>query len=433
MSLRPLGYQCNLPYAQLFRNGLQKRYNSLSQFSSFTRSHNSRPTHSRSTTNPHHAHGASFSLGSLLSALLGPTHTFRDHRKRYSTQQCGHETSVSKYSELCAHCGGKTTKRMRKLAEPGNPSSGWHCKPCLRNIRIYGHLPNEEQLAAINQRRRMIRSGEASKTSPCKHCGTMTAPRSCRKFIDPSNPSAGFHCRSCVRHTRIHGHLPTEQDLATARYRKSIRNRQASVSASRNNAPDISENDIAAARRSESPGSSDPTKQKQSRDPHPCIHCGDVTTSNSKRRLVEPRNPAAGYYCQPCTRCLLETDALPSSTQLEALKRFRKKRSKSNPRDLNSPCRHCGDITAPSSKRRLVEAKKPDSGYYCRACADCLIETSELPSEMRLAARRAREQVRLKNLEASRSQGSQVSFLSLEGNSTVRDAHTGKPGQTCAH
>ncbi|KAJ5782551.1 hypothetical protein N7457_004325 [Penicillium paradoxum] len=433
MSLRPFGYQCNLPYAQFVRNAPQQRHTIISRLNIFTHPPNARCIHRKSTTSPQHANRASLSLASFLSDLLRPVHTPQRHDKLSWAQQRRHESSGAKDPELCAHCGGKSIAKLRKLVDPSNPSSGWHCKPCLRNIRVHGHLPNKEQLVTINRRRLMRESGEASKTSPCKHCGELTAPRSSRKFIDPDNPSAGFHCRPCVRHMNVHGNLPTEQDLAAFRYRKEIRHRQIPATASRNNEPGISEENLANPTRSSSSKRSDPTRQKQSRDAYPCTHCGDITTSNSKRRLVEPQNPAAGYYCQPCTRCLLETDALPSSAQLTALKRLRENRSKSNPRDLKSPCRHCGEMTAPSSKRRLVEAKKPDSGYYCRACADCLIETSSLPSEMRLAVRRAREQVRLKNLQVNLSKVSQSPVPPPAGESTLTGLFTEESVKTCAH
>ncbi|KAJ5178357.1 uncharacterized protein N7500_001056 [Penicillium coprophilum] len=173
-------------------------------------------------------------------------------------------------------------------------------------------------------------------------------------------------------------------------------------------------------------------QMKQSRGEYPCMHCGDKTISSSKRRLVEPRNPAAGYYCQPCTRSLLETDALPSTVKIAALRKLRETRMQSNPRVLKSPCVHCGEITVPSSKRRLVESKNPQSGYYCRACADCLIETNSLPSDIRLAVRRAREQVRLKNLRASLPQESQ-SPVSQKEEATPIDTPTDKTAKACAH
>ena len=172
---------------------------------------------------------------------------------------------------------------------------------------------------------------------------------------------------------------------------------------------------------------------KQSRGEYPCMHCGDKTISSSKRRLVEPQNPAAGYYCQPCTRSLLETDSLPSAVKIAALRKLRATRMQSNPRVLKSPCVHCGGITAPSSKRRLVEAKNPQSGYYCRACADCLMQTDSLPSDIRLAVRRSREQVRLKNLQVRQSKKSQSPVSLQDGEATLTDTPTHNTANTCAH
>ncbi|KAJ5812889.1 hypothetical protein N7447_009912 [Penicillium robsamsonii] len=252
----------------------------------------------------------------------------------------------------------------------------------------------------------------------------MTAPRSSRKFIDTNNPSAGFHCRTCVRHFNHHGNLPTEQDLAAFQYRKEMRSRRPTA-AQKKKADDISRESMAHHSKS-------PKQMKQSRGEYPCMHCGDKTISSSKRRLVEPQNPAAGYYCQPCTRSLLENDVLPSTVKIAALRKLRETRMQSNPRVLKSPCLHCGEITAPSSKRRLVESKNPQAGYYCRACADCLIETNSLPSDIRLAVRRAREQVRLKNLRVSQSKQSQ-SPVSTGGGATPTDTPTDKTAQACAH
>jgi hypothetical protein len=407
MSLRPLGYQSNLSYANFFRNEARTRYTITQHLRTFSRLCDTHCTHHWSATSPHHANKPSFSLRSLFSDLLRPAHNFRGHGKWSLTQQCRHQTaSAAKDPELCVHCGTKTIPKARRHVEAGNLSSGWHCKACVRNIRAHGHLPNEEQLEAISRRRLIRASGEASKISPCRHCGTMTAPRSSRKFIDTSNPSAGFHCRTCVRHFNHHGSLPTETDLAAFEYRKQMRSRRPTVT-SKNNTEDATMKDPTTRSHSKSSDSKSPKQMKQSRGEYPCMHCGDKTISSSKRRLVEPQNPAAGYYCQPCTRSLLETDALPSSVKIAALRKLRETRSQSNPRVLKSPCLHCGEITAPSSKRRLVESKNPQSGYYCRACADCLIETNSLPSDIRLAVRRAREQVRLKNLQASQSKESQ--------------------------
>ncbi|CAG8903649.1 unnamed protein product [Penicillium egyptiacum] len=429
MSLRPLGYQCSLSYAQFFRNGPQTRHNITQRLRSFSQLRDTHCTHRWSATIPHHANKASFSLRSLLSDLLRPARTLRAHGKGSWTQQCRHETSAAKEPELCAHCGGKTIPKARRHVEPGNYSSGWHCKSCVRNARIHGHLPNEEQLAAINQRKLARASGEASRISPCRHCGEMTAPRSSRKFIDTNNPSAGFHCRTCVRHVNHHGNLPTEQDLAAFKYRKQIRSRRDHTVASKHNASDVSKREPMPRPPSRSPSNSESPKQmKQSRGEYPCVHCGDKTTSSSKRRLVEAQNPAAGYYCQPCTRSLLETDALPSTVKIAALKKLRATRTQSNPRVLKSPCVHCGEITAPSSKRRLVESKNTQSGYYCRACADCLVQTNSLPSEIRLAVRRAREQVRLKNLRASLSKESQS-----HGEATPTDTPTDNTAKAYAH
>ncbi|KGO74694.1 hypothetical protein PITC_083030 [Penicillium italicum] len=280
----------------------------------------------------------------------------------------------------------------------------------------------------------MRASGEASKVSPCRHCGTMTAPRSSRKFIDANNPSAGFHCRTCVRHTNHHGSLPTEQDLAAFEYRKGIRKRRPDPGASKNNATDISKGEPLPHPTSGSPGySKSPRQMKQSRDEYPCMHCGDITISSSKRRLVEPQNPAAGYYCQPCTRSLLETDSLPSTVKIAALRKLRATRMQTNPRVLKSPCVHCGEITAPSSKRRLVESKNAQSGYYCRACADCLVQTNSLPSDIRLAVRRSREEVRLKNLRANLSKKSPPPVSPRDREATLMDTSTDNTANTCAH
>ncbi|CAI7632248.1 unnamed protein product [Penicillium glandicola] len=260
----------------------------------------------------------------------------------------------------------------------------------------------------------------------------MTAPRSSRKFIDTNNPSAGFHCRTCVRHVNHHGTLPTEQDIAAFRYRKEIWNKRTPTVASKKDSSDISMGEPTAHNHSKSLNNpKSPKQMKQSRDEYPCMHCGDKTISSSKRRLVEPQNPAAGYYCQPCTRCLLETDALPSTVQIAALKKLRATRLQSNPRVLKSPCVHCGEITAPSSKRRLVESKNSHSGYYCRACADCLLETKSLPSDIRLAVRRAREQVRLKNLRASLSKGLQSPVSPQDGEATPTDTSMDKAAKAC--
>jgi hypothetical protein len=426
MSLRPLGYQCNLLYAHLLRNVSPTRRIVSLRLSRLPQPRDNRRTYHGSATTPHHANRASFSHGRLLSDLLRPTQAFQSHGKVAWTQQRRHETSATNGPEHCAHCGGRATPKVRTLVDRGNPSSGWHCKACARSIRVRGHLPNEEQLVAMNRRRLMLQSGEASKTSPCRHCGRMTAPRTNRKFVDPDDPFAGFHCRSCVRHMSIHGNLPTETDLAAYQYRSAVWSRKPPTVDLQNEAPDSLREDLESLGPSESSQPSDPTKQKQSRDARPCTHCGDMTTSKSKRKLVEPRNPAAGYYCQPCSRSLLETDALPSSVRIAALRKLRAKRSRSGPRLLESPCRHCGDMTLPSSKRRLVETKKPESGYYCRACADCLGETGDLPSEMRLTVRRAREEVRLKNLVAKASKKSRSS-VSSQGNSTLTDVRTENP------
>ncbi|CDM31175.1 hypothetical protein CBS147339_122 [Penicillium roqueforti] len=428
MSLRPLGYQCKLPYAQLFRNGLQTKQNITQHLRSFSQLRDTHCARRWSATFPHHANKA-FSLRSLLGDLLRPAHTIRGQGKGLWAQQSRYESSAAKEPELCAHCGGKTIPKARKHVEPGNPSSGWYCKPCVRNIRAHGHLPNEEQLAGIHRRRLIRASGEASKTSPCGHCGQMTAPRSSRKFIDANNPSAGFHCRTCVRHVNHHGTLPTDLDLAAFQYRKQMRSRRPPTVASKNNKSVTSTGESAVARKP----SKSPKQMKQSRGEYPCMHCGDKTISSSKRRLVEPQNPAAGYYCQPCTRSLLETDALPSTVKIAALRKLRATRMQSNPRVMKSPCVHCGEITAPSSKRRLVEAKNAQSGYYCRACADCLIETNSLPSDIRLAVRRAREQVRLKNLQASLSKESQSPVSPQDGEATPTDILTDNTAKTCAH
>ncbi|CAG8295897.1 unnamed protein product [Penicillium nalgiovense] len=433
MSLRPLGYQCNISYAQFFRNGSQTRHNITQRLKSFSQLRDTHCTHRWSATSPHHANKASRSLRSLLCDLLRPAHTLRTHGKGPWTQQCRHETSAAKEPELCAHCGGITIPKARRHVEPGNHSSGWHCKSCIRNTRINGHLPNEEQLAAINQRKLARACGEASKMSPCRHCGEMTAPRSSRKFIDPNNPSAGFHCRACVRHVNYHGNLPTEQDLAALKYRKQMRTRR-TPTASKNTALDNSKREPMLHRPSTSLGSPESPKQmKQSRGEYPCVHCGDITASSSKRRLVEPQNPAAGYYCQPCTRSLLVTDALPSTVKIAALRKLRVTRMQSSPRVSKSPCVHCGEITVPSSKRRLVESKNTQSGYYCRACADCLTQTNSLPSEIRLAVRRAREQVRLKNLQAGLSKESQSPVFPQDGGAKPTGTPTDNTAKTCTH
>ncbi|KAJ5209686.1 hypothetical protein N7449_004065 [Penicillium cf. viridicatum] len=433
MSLRPLGYQCNLSYAQFFRNGPQTRHTITQHLRSFSRSRDTHCTHRWSVASPHHTNKASFSLRGLLGDLLRPARTLHDHGKGPWTQQCRHETSAAKEPELCEHCGGKTVPKARRHVDPGNHSSGWHCKACIRNIRAHGNLPNEEQLAAINRRKLVRASGEASKTSPCRHCGAITAPRSSRKFIDANNPSAGFHCRTCVRHFNHHGRLPTELDLAAFQYRKSIRSRGPNT-ASKSNASDVPKAQSTPHYPSSSPSDpKSPKQMKQSRGEYPCMHCGDKTISSSKRRLVEPQNPAAGYYCQPCTRSLLETDSLPSAVKIAALKKLRATRMQSNPRVLKSPCVHCGEITAPSSKRRLVESKNPQSGYYCRACADCLMQTDSLPSDIRLAVRRSREQVRLKNLQASQSKEAQPPVSLQDGEATLTDTPTHNTANTCAH
>jgi hypothetical protein len=419
MSLRSLGCQFNSYYTQIFRHGLQVKCatSKLLKPSSFPR--DTRFAHNWPGGNQYLANKASFSQGNLCGHPPSPARTLQDPRGG----QCRHESSAAKHADLCAHCGGKTIPKIRKPVEPGNPSSGWHCKPCSRNICVHGHLPNEEQLADIRRRRLIRESGQASRTSPCRHCGDLTAPKSSRKFVEPDNPYAGFYCRPCVRHMHHHGALPNELELTAFRSRKEARHRRLANSALKERT------ESGASPKKESPASTTPKSPKQSRDPHPCRHCNDTTYSNSKRRLVEPQNPSAGYYCQPCTRCLLETNDLPTSAQLAALKKLRAKRvSTSNARVLRSPCIHCGSITAPGSKRKLVEAKNPAAGYYCRPCADCLAETKALPDEVRLAARRAREHVRLKNLKATLNSSQSQTDSSREGKS-----QTGGKSKACAH
>jgi len=427
MSLRPLGCQFYSYYAQIFRNGLQAKYaisQHLRRSSPYLR--DTRFTHNWPGGNPHRTNEASSSQGNLFGDLSRRACTLQSRSKGQLTQQCRHASSATKDSELCAHCGGKTIPKIRKPVEPGNPSSGWHCKPCLRNIRVHGHLPDEEQLAAIKRRRLIRESGQASKTSPCRHCGELTAPKSSRKFVEPDNPYAGFYCRPCVRHMHHHGSLPNENELTAFKSRKEARGRTVATVALK----EISENAPSLQEETPAPTSPKSPKQaKQSRDPHPCRHCNDTTYSNSKRRLVEPQNPSAGYYCQPCTRRLLEKNDLPTSAQLAALKKLRAKRnSTSNARLLRSPCLHCGTITAPGSKRKLVEAKNPAAGYYCRPCGDYLAENNALPDEARLAARKAREQVRLSNLKASLNLSRSQTDSSQEG-----ESQTGSKVKACAH
>jgi hypothetical protein len=426
MSLRPLSCQFNPYYKQILRHGLQAKqaFSHHLKLSPYTRE--TRLTHTWLGQDPHPASRASSSRGNQFGDLSRPELTLQHRIKGQSSHQCRHESSTANDPELCAHCGGKTIPKIRKPVEPGNPSSGWHCKPCLRNIRVHGHLPNEEQLAAIKRRRLIRESGQASQTSPCRHCGELTAPKSSRKFVEPDNPYAGFYCRPCVRHMHHHGALPSEVELAAFKYRKASRGKTVMP-------PTRQRAEITTSLKEESSASTmssqSPKQAKQSRDPHPCHHCNDMTYSSTKRRLVEPQNPSAGYYCQPCTRCLLETNDLPSSAQLAALKKLRAKRnSTTNARILKSPCVHCGTTTAPGSKRKLVEAKNPAAGYYCRACADCLVETNTLPDEARLAARRLREQVRLSNLKASlNNPGSQTE------SSQEKESLAGNKSKACAH
>ncbi|CAG8253960.1 unnamed protein product [Penicillium salamii] len=427
MSLRPLGCNSSLSYAQVFRK--------CAILTPLRPSPCSRDTHirlQRPRRTLHLADPTSFLQRTLFGTLPQAAHTPQSRNKHVPAQQCRHESSaVQAVPELepCAHCGGRTYPKIRKPVDPEDPSRGWHCKPCLRTMRVHGHLPNGEQLVEINRRRRVRESGEASKTSPCKHCGDMTAPKSSRKFVDPDDPHAGFHCRPCVRHMHHHGALPSEIELVALKTRR--RSRKNALTKGEKAKPKLKP---AQELKKEEPPALDPDapkRAKQSRDPHPCRHCGDQTYSSSKRRLVEIQNPSAGYYCQPCSRCLIETDTLPSAVQIEALRDLRARRSVISPasvRGMKSPCCHCGDITSPGSKRKLVEPKNPDSRYYCRSCAECLQETNALPDEMRLATRKSRERARLSNLKVAL----EISMLrsnSHQGGSSP----TGGEAKTCAH
>lgn len=394
MSLRPLGCQSYL-YAQLFRRNATLKPLRLSVCL--------RDTHARSlwTGTSSRLHELP-SLSQRRSFVNSPrsAHTTQSHNHDSRAQECDHGSPETE-DIYCAHCGGKTIPKIRKPVDPTDHSRGWHCKPCRQVLNVHGVLPNEEQLVAIRRRRLMWESGETKKRSPCRHCGDITAPKSSRKFIDPENPSAGFHCRSCVRHVHQHGSLPSELEIAAFRTRRDNREK--------NDAGGTREKTKESAGSSKEGTSTSTSKSKskdpkQSRDPHPCQHCGDLTYSNNKRRLVEAQNPSSGYYCQPCTRSLIKTDALPSTAQIEALRKRRLKRSATATPSASaqkSPCVHCGMITAPGGKRRLVEPKKPSSGYYCRGCSASLVQTQSLPDAETIAFWKSREKVRQSNIKAA--------------------------------
>lgn len=415
MSLRSLVCESNSCYAQILRPSLLTRHAILQPSSPCPRA--THFTHNWPRKSFPLASQISLLQGSLFGAPSRSVHTLQDRNQDTLAQKYNNESSAPN-PRLCTHCGGKTTPKTRKLIVPGDSSKGWHCKPCVRNIRVHGHLPNEEQLAAIKLRRFILESGEASKPSPCRHCGDLTTPRTNRKFVDAENPFAGFHCRTCVRHLQHHGAFPHEDELEAFKTRKRpIRS-----------SPQQEVTESAEGTNEEHPSPELLKSPKQSRDPQPCRHCGEETSPNRNRRLVEPRNPAAGYYCQPCARCLIETDALPSTAQIESLKKLREKlMAKQSPRRMPSPCRHCGDITTPGSKRKLLDPKNTAGGYYCRACAECLSKTNSLPDKTRLIIRNSREEARLFNLRRLKA----LAVSPLEGESQT-DNKDNKVKE-CAH
>ena len=419
MSLRPLGCQFNL-YAQLFRRHTilkPLRYPSCSRDTHFKLQWAARTLHL-------HEPPALSQRRSFVD-LPRSAHTTHSHSNKPRAHKCHHESTENE-DIYCAHCGGKTIPKIRKPVDPTDHSLGWHCKPCRQVLNVHGALPNEEQLVLIRRRRLIWESGETKKRSPCRHCGEITAPKSSRKFIDPENPSAGFHCRSCVRHVHQHGSLPSELEIAAFRTRRENR---AKSDAGRTK--DTAQESAGSSKEETRASRSKSTEPKQSRDPHNCQHCGDLTYSNNKRRLVEPQNPSSGYYCQPCSRSLIKTDALPSTAQIEALRKRRLKRSATAAppaRAMKSPCVHCGMTTAPGGKRRLVDPQKPSSGYYCRGCSSSLKVTNSLPDAKTIAFWKSREKVRQSNIQAALEASASQAQSSQEGSSP-----TGDQLKSCEH
>ncbi|KAJ5295597.1 hypothetical protein N7508_010418 [Penicillium antarcticum] len=187
-------------------------------------------------------------------------------------------------------------------------------------------------------------------------------------MVDPDDPHAGWHCRSCVQ--REHYQALVQMEDAQNK---------------------IQHSDLGSS-------SEHPVAQAHNRE-YPCDHCGEPATPEKKRSSVSSGDSSAGYYCRSCARRLGLEDKLPTEEQLKAVKVLRGKLAKFvTARKQKSPCQHCGDITLPGSRRRLVDAGDFSSGYYCRPCGRNLQMRDELPSETMIRARRLRKYLKLKRL-----------------------------------
>lgn len=300
----------------------------------------------------------------LLSDLRRPAHTIQTHGKIPLINQCRHESSISE-PEICAHCQGTTNPKSRRRVDPHDRAKGWHCKACIKTVNTHGKLPNEEQLASIRRRRLWRESNEQRRSSPCRGCGIETMPNTRRQLVDHNDPSAGFHCRACARR---------ELSLQTE--------------------PHNCDNEL--WNRGFAPGDGIPIARNRE---HPCDHCGEPVTPEKKRRYVDSTDSPVRYYCRSCARRLALEDKLPTEEQLKAIKVLRGKLAKFvTARKQKSPCRHCGDITLPGSRRKLVDPGDFSSGYYCRPCGRHLVKRDELPTQAMLDARRLRRYRKLKRL-----------------------------------
>ncbi|KAJ5770343.1 uncharacterized protein N7511_002394 [Penicillium nucicola] len=357
MSLRPF-----IQHLPAFRHG-QTIKQTLQLLSPFSQPHECIRAYHFSTRNTTKAPSTS----KLLADLLRPTHTLQTYGKPPLISQCRHNSS-SVEREACAHCGGSVNPKRRRRADPEDRSMGWHCSACIRTLALHGVLPNEEQLASMQRRRLYRASRVVNEPSPCLQCGAVTTPGSKRKLIDRDNPDAGYHCRTCVQRAAFQALLQMENDQNPIQY-----------------------SDLG-------PSSELPVAQAHHRQ-HPCDHCGEPATPEKKRRSVSSGDSSAGYYCRSCARRLGLEDKLPTEEQLKTVKVLRGKLAKFvTARKQKSPCQHCGDITLPGSRRRLVDAGDFSSGYYCRPCGRNLQMKDELPSDAMIQARRMRKYLKLKRL-----------------------------------
>lgn len=291
---------------------------------------------------------SSYELVATIREPLGlPDARWRGMNAAWPVRQ-GFCNSTSKTASPCSNCGNMTYPRgrentgsTRQLQDPGNPLGPYICPPCGQYRWYHGHLPDEEALAKIRERRAMIeRKGyaqarEAGGADPACHCcgllrSQVQTTEAVRPFYIHISLPGKLLCDPCFKFVGAHGRLRTPEETRIYLVAKEL--------------TILHRSGLAAL----------------------CDNCGVSEDHPSCLRKHEVNEATGDVECINC-KMYLRKRGVPRDPELQRDAEWRYQLNQNRENGIPVHCVHCGK-TEPSNPKLPWAPAKNRQGAVCRVC-----------------------------------------------------------------